>query len=228
LDELKEHVSYRGSFMGERRLSRTSRVRSVDFLFWSYRCPSKSRGGRQEWGLEGRKANRRLSRKSRSKTDPKLIETLFLPLCLQAAAAQKFRESQEMERRKHIEQMRYREQDKWQQVSVGGEAYKKLSSLHTLDLSLAGGRASSRHRDGRQGAQGGHAQARAGAGGEDPGEEAILARRQVRTMNEKFTFCTWNYWTFFLSREYAFGSCTPRTLHPTLGSTHDIWGASRR
>ena len=27
---------------------------------------------------------------------------------------------------------------------------------------------------------------------------------------------------------FAFGSSTPRTLHPTLGSTSDIWGSSRR
>ncbi len=28
--------------------------------------------------------------------------------------------------------------------------------------------------------------------------------------------------------EFAFGSSTPRTLHPTLGSTSDIWGAATR
>ena len=27
---------------------------------------------------------------------------------------------------------------------------------------------------------------------------------------------------------FAFGSSTPRSLHPTMGSTNDIWGASRR
>ncbi len=29
-------------------------------------------------------------------------------------------------------------------------------------------------------------------------------------------------------QEFAFGSSTPRTLHPTLGSTSDIWGAATR
>ena len=106
-------------------------------------------------------------------------------MSLQAAAAQKFREQQEVERRRHAEQIRFREQDKWNQVA------ERRRAIEAADRE-------------RKEAMLKKAQER---------EDKIMEkRRHIQAQKEAF----------------AFGSSTPRTLHPTLGSTSDIWGAARR
>lgn len=103
---------------------------------------------------------------------------------IQAAAAQKFREQQEIERRKHLEQMRYREQDKLNQVAERRKAIEQ-ADRERKEAMLR--KAIER-------------------------DERIQEKRRAQQSH----------------MSYAFGSSTPRTLHPNLGSTTDIWGGSKR
>ena len=111
-------------------------------------------------------------------------QDFYFIVFLQAVAAQKFREQQELERRKHIEQMRFREQDKLNAVA------ERRRAIEAADRE-------------RKEAMLKKAQER---------EEKILEKKRLQQSQ----------------MSYAFGSSTPRTLHPTLGSTTDLWGGARR
>ena len=105
-------------------------------------------------------------------------------LSIQALAAQKFREQQEAERRKHLEQMRFRESDKLAAVSERRKAIES-ATMERKEAMLK--KAHER-------------------------EEKIAEDRRKRESRS----------------HYAFGSSTPRTLHPNMGSNGDIWGAVNR
>ncbi len=107
---------------------------------------------------------------------------MFTP---QAAASQKFREQQEEERRRHLAQMRYREQDKWDKVA------ERRRAIESADRE----RKEAMLRKARE------------------REEKILEKKRAQQAQREL---------------FAFGSSTPRTLHPTLGSTSDIWGVAGR